>query len=142
MMVQIDVAVGVLVELRIGTPWVLIARRPAGSVFGGFWELPGGKVEPGETFEECLKREFHEELGLTVRVADALRTIEHRYGYVHARLHAFMCVCMSGEPLDLQVVEHRWIRANELRHYGFPPANADLMIAIELALPPFVAKES
>ena len=139
---QIDVAVGVLVDDRVGAPQVLIARRPAGTVFAGFWELPGGKVERGETLEDCLKREFREELGLAVRVTGTLRTYEHCYDHGHVRLHAFMCTRVSGEPVDLQVAEHRWVRPGELRHYQFPPANVDLMVAIEAALAPFAVKDT
>lgn len=133
-MKQIKVAVGVLVADRDGIPQVLIARRPVGTVFTGFWELPGGKVKPGETLNGCLEREFREELGLTIRVGAVLRTVEHVYDYGQVRLHAFLCTRVDGEPLDLQVAEHRWIRPSELRQYQFPPANAELIVAIEAAL--------
>ena len=61
----VDVAVGVLIDAQ---GRFLLTSRPVGKVYAGHWEFPGGKVEPGETVEQALRRELHEELGITIDV--------------------------------------------------------------------------
>ena len=133
---QINVAVGVLVERSGDQPLVLIARRPGDAVLAGFWELPGGKIEPGESPRHCLVREFREELGLDVAVGDELPGVEHVYDHGHVRLRVFLCTWLSGEPRNLQVDEHRWVPAADLTRYRFPPANEGLMDQIVQVLDP------
>jgi mutator protein MutT len=124
---QVDVAVGVLIE-RDDRGWqILITRRPNHVVYGGYWELPGGKVEAAESPRDCLVREFEEEVGLQIEVGAALSEVEHRYEHAHVRLHPFFCRRIAGEPRNLQVAEHRWVRMSELDDYKFPEANAPLM---------------
>ena len=130
----VNVAVGVLVEDRGGRPCVLIARRLGHLVLGGYWELPGGKFDAGESAAQCLHREFVEELGLVVRVGRALPTIEFAYDHGYICLHPFYCRRVSGEPHNLQVEEHRWVPAVELGEYEFPEANAELMRCITVEL--------
>lgn len=127
---EVNVAIGVLAARRGVTSqaWhILISRRKADSVLGGFWEFPGGKIEPGERAEACLVREFREELGVNVRVGAALGVTEHHYDYAFVRLSAFFCGWVSGEPRNLQVAEHRWAQAHELGAFRFPPANEALV---------------
>ncbi len=130
----IEVAVGLLFEGVRGCWRVLIARRPHGAVLGGYWEFPGGKLEPGETPEQALVREFEEELGVHVCVGRRLPVIEHRYAHGLVRLHAFICGGVSGRLCDLGVAEHRWIGAGELSSYTFPPANRGLLDWLSVAL--------
>ena len=80
----VDVAVGVLID-RDGR--FLITSRPAGKVYAGHWEFPGGKVEPGESVEQALQRELHEELGITIGAAQAWKTTLHDYAHALVRLH-------------------------------------------------------
>ena len=58
---------------------ILIDRRRSGGIMGGLWEFPGGKVEPSETVEDCIKREIYEELGIEIEVGKHLITIDHTY---------------------------------------------------------------
>ena len=62
----VDVAVGVLID---GEGRFLLTSRPEGKVYAGYWEFPGGKLEAGESVEEALRRELHEELGITIGAA-------------------------------------------------------------------------
>lgn len=125
---KVNVAIGVLVSRRGGDTWqVLISRRKADTVLAGFWEFPGGKIEPGEPAEACLVREFQEELGVRVRVGALLGVTEHTYDYAVVRLSAFFCGWVSGEPRNLQVAEHRWVPAGDLGGVAFPPANQTLV---------------
>ena len=79
-----DVAVGVLInpEGRF-----LLTSRPAGKVYAGYWEFPGGKVEPGETVAEALRRELHEELGITIGAAQPWQVALMDYPHARVRLH-------------------------------------------------------
>jgi 8-oxo-dGTP diphosphatase len=80
----VDVAVGVLLDAG---GRFLITSRPAGKVYADHWEFPGGKVESGETVEQALKRELHEELGITIGTAVPWKTTLHDYAHARVRLH-------------------------------------------------------
>lgn len=132
------VAIGVLVDRSddsTGQPRVLLGKRHDAAVLGGYWELPGGKIEPDETPAAAVEREFLEELGVTVGVDRPIAVLEHDYDHATVRLHAFYCSLIAGEPRNLQVAAHRWVPIDELRTIEFPPANAPLidMIVQELA---------
>jgi len=105
----------------------LIRERPPGTVYAGYWEFPGGKVEPGETPEQTTVRECREETGLEV-VATRLRAeVEHVYPHGRVKLHFFDCrpADASTEPDP----EHgcRWVLARELAGYRFPEANEEIL---------------
>ncbi|MBI1372099.1 MAG: NUDIX domain-containing protein [Phycisphaera sp.] len=123
----IEVVIGVLVSGNVDSPLVFITRRPSDTVLAGYWEMPGGKIEDGESHAEALRREFVEEVGVEVRVGDALPLIEHVYDHGHVRLYPYRCTHVDGEPRNIQVVEHRWVAPADLRDVRFPPANAPLI---------------
>ncbi|MFH1137482.1 MAG: (deoxy)nucleoside triphosphate pyrophosphohydrolase [Pseudomonadota bacterium] len=70
---------------------VLAARRPEGARHAGWWEFPGGKLEPGETLEQCLKREVMEELHLDIQGLAPFMSLDHDQGDFSLTLHAFTC---------------------------------------------------
>jgi 8-oxo-dGTP diphosphatase len=80
----VDVAVGVLID-RDGR--FLLTSRPAGKVYAGYWEFPGGKLEPGESVEQALQRELHEELGITIGAAQPWKIELMDYEHARVRLH-------------------------------------------------------
>ena len=82
----VDVAVGVLLDAE---GRFLLTTRPAGKVCAGQWEFPGGKIEPGETVEQALRRELHEELGITIAAVQPWRV--ERVDYPHARVRLHLC---------------------------------------------------
>jgi len=106
---------------------VLIDRRLAGGVFGGFWEFPGGKVEEGETIENCIIREVKEELALDIEVGEHLVTIEHSYSNLVLTLIVHHCRYKDGEPQLLQCQEIRWSKIEDLHLYSFPEANYQII---------------
>ena len=78
---------------------VLLAQRPPGKAYAGYWEFPGGKLEPGETPRAALDRELHEELGLTVRRAAPWLVQRFAYPHAHVELHFFRVFAWEGEPV-------------------------------------------
>lgn len=95
----VDVAVGVLIQ---NDGAFLLTSRPEGKPYAGYWEFPGGKLETGETVEQALERELHEELGIAVSQIELWR--EELVDYPHAlvRLHFCKVLQWSG---DLQMLE-------------------------------------
>jgi len=90
----VDVAVGVLIDAR---GRFLLTSRPAGKVYAGHWEFPGGKVEPGETIEQALRRELHEELGITIGPAEPWQVELMDYPHARVRLHFCKVHAWQGE---------------------------------------------
>ena len=89
----VDVAVGVLID---ACGRFLLTSRPAGKVYAGYWEFPGGKVEPGETIEQALRRELHEELGITIGPALPWHVELVNYPHALVRLHFCKVFAWSG----------------------------------------------
>ncbi len=92
--VPVDVAVGVLIA---ADGRFLLTSRPAGKVYAGCWEFPGGKVEPGESIEAALKRELQEELGITIAAAVPWQVELMDYPHARVRLHFCKVFAWSGE---------------------------------------------
>ncbi|MCX2863388.1 NUDIX domain-containing protein [Paucibacter sp. PLA-PC-4] len=106
----VDVAVGVLVERdaagREGR--FLLTSRPEGKVYAGYWEFPGGKLETGESVEQALKRELHEELGITIGSAHPWKIELMDYPHARVRLHFCKVFDWSGEFEMREQQEMSW----------------------------------
>ena len=89
----VDVAVGVLID---GEGRFLLTSRPAGKVYAGYWEFPGGKLEAGETVEQALRRELYEELGITIGHAEPWQVETMDYPHALVRLHFCKVFAWSG----------------------------------------------
>lgn len=101
----IDVAVGILIKPNGD---LLLAQRPVGKPYAGYWEFPGGKVEAGESIFAALQREFREELGLEIDSAEAWCGVEHVYPHAHVRLHFYISRDWHGEPQSLEDQAFAW----------------------------------
>jgi mutator protein MutT len=106
---------------------LLITQRHAGAHLGGLWEFPGGKREPGETFEHCLARELHEELGIQVEVGSLFEDVTHAYPEKTVRLKFFLCGLPQGEPQAIGCAALKWVTRDELPTHEFPAADAGLL---------------
>ncbi len=101
----IDVAVGILMKPN---GEVLLASRPEGKPFAGYWEFPGGKVEPGEGIFDALQREFAEEIAVHIQSAEPWCGVEHVYPHAHVRLHFYISRDWHGEPRALEGQQLAW----------------------------------
>jgi len=119
----IDVTAGLV--FRDGK--LLITQRKPDSHLGGLWEFPGGKIEPGESFEDALVRELDEELGIEVGVGALIEDITHDYPEKSVRLKFFKCRWLKNEPHPHDVHALAWIIRDQLRDYDFPAADARLL---------------
>ena len=92
-----------------------------------WWEFPGGKIEPGESTEDALKREIREELATEIEVDELLTTVEYDYPKFHLMMHCYLCTIISG---DLSLLEHedaRWLAIDELDSVKWLPADKDVI---------------
>jgi 8-oxo-dGTP diphosphatase len=108
---------------------VLLARRPAGKAMAGLWEFPGGKLLPGETPEQALVRELHEELGVDTR-RSCLAPIgfaSHAYEAFHLLMPLYVCRVWRGQSEPREGQELAWVRPTRLGDFEMPPADAPLV---------------
>ena len=112
----------------------LLGQRPAGKVYAGYWEFPGGKIETGELPLAAITRELHEELGIEVEVAYPWLTRDYDYEHAAVRLRFFRVVEWSGAPHGRENQIFSWQTPADVRVAPLLPANAPIMRA--LLLPP------
>ena len=123
----IDVSAGLVFRAHR----LLITQRRLNDHLGGFWEFPGGKVEPGETFQACLTRELREELGIEVSVGAEVEEITHSYPEKTVRLKFFKCAWLSGEARPIHCLNLAWVTKDQLKEFDFPAADARLLRLLE-----------
>ncbi|PPJ62848.1 8-oxo-dGTP diphosphatase MutT [Cuspidothrix issatschenkoi] len=109
---------------------ILIDRRLPQGAMGGLWEFPGGKIEIGETIEECIKREIAEELGIEIAVGKHLITIDHTYSHLRVTLTVHHSQHLAGIPQAIECDEIRWVSLDELDEFTFPEANGEIIAAL------------
>jgi len=108
---------------------VLLTQRPEGKAMAGLWEFPGGKMEPGETPEEAVIRELHEELGIEIPKPCLAPFVfaSHDYGNFHLLMPLFLCRKWNGIPVPQEGQKMKWVRVNDMRNYPMPPADEPLV---------------
>ncbi|WP_353930301.1 8-oxo-dGTP diphosphatase MutT [Okeanomitos corallinicola TIOX110] len=109
---------------------ILIDRRLPKGTMANLWEFPGGKIEPGETIEECIEREILEELGIKITVGKHLITIDHTYPHLRVTLTVHHCHHLDGVPQAIECAEIRWVSLDELDDFDFPEANVEIIAAL------------
>ena len=133
-----DVVAAVMLRGDPAAPEFLLAQRPPGKVYAGYWEFPGGKVEPGETARTALVRELQEELGITVEQAWPWVCCEFSYPHATVRLRFFRVHAWHGEPSAIEHSGLIWLPAGATASVApILPANDPILRA--LALPSLYA---
>src|SRR5258705_7210805 len=129
-MTKITEVAAAVIERPGGT--FLLAQRPKGKPYPGYWEFPGGKIEPGEDARAALVRELREELGIEVREATPWITRVYVYTHATVRLHFFRVTAWDGEPQPLEDQAIAWQRVGHADVSPMLPANAPVLSALAL----------
>jgi 8-oxo-dGTP diphosphatase len=106
---------------------LLITQRLPSDTLGGYWEFPGGKVDPGEEPRAALARELREELGVEAEIGAEIHRVVHAYPDRDVRLYFHEARIVSGEPRIIEVADLRWVTLAELMDYTFPEADRPLL---------------
>lgn len=102
---------------------ILICQRGKGGICEYLWEFPGGKLEPGETSEECLIRECREELGIEIKIQELFAQTTHAYPEITIAFSFFLAKLMKGEPRAEVHESIQWVLPEELELHEFCPAD-------------------
>lgn len=102
--------------------------------YKGWWEFPGGKIEAGETPEEALVREIHEELDTEIRVGELIDTIEYDYLTFHLSMDCFWAEVVAGRLVLKEAEDARWLTKETLESVQWLPADQTIIDAIYRAL--------
>jgi 8-oxo-dGTP diphosphatase len=106
---------------------LLLAKRNKDDPLEGKWEFPGGKIEEGETPEECMKRELHEELGIDAEVGEFICSSQYQYDHISIELFAFKIKAYTGEIVPKDHSEIKWVAPSQFHEYDFPAADKPII---------------
>lgn len=131
-MKQIPVSGAVIIRTNPATnkKEVFATQRGYGD-YKDWWEIPGGKIESGETPESCIEREIREELATQVRAEKVLGVVEYDYPAFHLTMHCILCTIVSGK---LELLEHEnatWLTKENLRTVNWLPADVLILDKVE-----------
>lgn len=101
---------------------ILATQRGYGDFKGG-WEFPGGKIESGETPEECIVREIREELAVEVKAEKIIGVVEYDYPAFHLTMHCILCSVVSGDLILLEHEDAKWVTGENLYSLDWLPAD-------------------
>jgi A/G-specific adenine glycosylase len=122
---KIEAVIGIIKkDLRF-----LIQKRPPNGLFADLWEFPGGKVRPGESLQQALRREIKEELDSTVTSLEYLTGVQHAYTQFQVTLHAFECRLEKAPPLNKNY--RRWVTLAGIQNYPLPSGSAKIVRFLE-----------
>lgn len=127
---QITVSGAIILRENNGIKEIFATQRGYGD-WKGWWEIPGGKLESGETPEQCIVREIREELATEVKAEKILGVVDYDYPTFHLTMHCILCSIVSG---DLKLLEHeaaKWVTKETLRSVDWLPADRLILDKIE-----------
>lgn len=113
---------------------VLVGQRPVGHSLAGQWEFPGGKIEKGETPEQALARELHEELDIEAQIGTLRLASTHSYGDTGIIILFYEVLFWKGEPKAVHHMELKWIYPKELGGLQIPDANKKILDRLTAAI--------
>ncbi len=126
-----DVAAGLIMCNGL----LLIAQRKHGKSLEYKWEFPGGKLEEGETLEECLTREMMEEMQLKITVGKHFMDSSYDYDFGTIILHAYWATCENQNvPVVLEHEQYKWVKPEDLSNHDFAPADKPIIAALTKSL--------
>lgn len=128
---QLNLPVAVCAAVIENQGRYLITKRPADKKLGGFWEFPGGKIDPGESPHASLKRELCEELGIEISVEEVLETVYHHYEWGNVLILAYLCRWESGTIKHLEVADHAWVAPEDFNQYQILAADQPILKQIQ-----------
>ena len=106
---------------------VFITKRPNDKHKGGFWEFPGGKVEPGESIQQAMIRELEEEVGITTTEQTPFEHLEFDYPDKSLKFDFMAVTQFIGQPFGKEGQQGEWVPVNELTNFTFPEANLPIL---------------
>lgn len=109
---------------------LLIVQRPKEGLLGGLWKFPGGFRGPDETLQQGLRRRVREELGIGIKVREALTPVDHAYTHFRITLHAFRCARRNGRPRAIGCDKYQWVKPDRLDDFPFSRADRKVMEAL------------
>ncbi|MGD8229319.1 MAG: A/G-specific adenine glycosylase [Desulfobacteraceae bacterium] len=111
---------------------LLIVRRPDQGLLGGLWKFPGGVRGPDESLQQGLRKRVREELGIGIKVREALTSVDHAYTHFRITLHAFQCERRNGKPRAIGCDEYQWVRTDRLDDFPFSRADRKVIEGLPL----------
>jgi len=129
---SLQVSVGII---RNAQHKILITQRAVDSHMAGFWEFPGGKIEPEETPQSALKRELLEEIGIIIEQMSLFKVLERRFSDRIVTLHFYLVEQWQGKPFGREGQPMRWVYQHELQASEFPLANLKIIHMLTDAAP-------
>jgi len=106
---------------------ILICQRPEHKSCPLLWEFPGGKLETGETLQECLKRECQEELDIVIEVGEEASVTVYDYPTFSVEIHFFYAILLEGQPISKEHNQILFVKPEEMNLYEFCPADVELV---------------
>lgn len=109
----------------------IFATQRGYGTFKDWWEFPGGKIEPGETPQEALKREIREELATQIEVGELIQEVEYDYPEFHLSMQCFLCTIVGDAPTLLEHEAAKWLDKDTLYSVNWLPADVSILQQIE-----------
>ena len=130
-MKSIKVVAAIIKSLNGDNKPVVFATQRGYGEYKDWWEFPGGKIETGETPEEALVREIHEELAAGIKVERYLTTVEYDYPSFHLSMDCFWCKILSGDLVLNEAEDARWLSFDDIDSVEWLPADRGLVKKIK-----------